>query len=437
MKILSIKESGSNNILRWAIEQGAEIKSDIQLCGLINNDLFYLVELSEVNFFELFRLTQLYRNKLKVISEEKAEVPNQSELMKYFSGECSLDPNEPEKKSPAYEIAEYCISTFINLALQMNTDDDIISLNGAKLFIPMIARKFTIQLPISFLDITQSMSDDEGKGIFNENYPKTFDDILLNDDNHNIKNVIKLLFIKTTGILSYNKRYMKYLKITKYSALNTYNDPKSLYRFALIGFYKFNNATKGEVRFELFNPDQNSIADILKKLSVLNEPLNIEFAVQLPLQYMQILENYFDVEDLPVLFESSMADIIDGDIRFNDFNTWDPDEDLKNGETPNAESLDIHEKRTNQIAAYKTRISEANKITLNAIPLLLNDPDNVDETNTFAMLPSAYTTKAVLVLNLDKKDKYLGINEPLLAKMFNEMFGTAEKIIEDIDSSNK
>ena len=148
MKILSIKESGSNNILRWAIEQGAEIKSDIQLCGLINNDLFYLVELSEVNFFELFRLTQLYRNKLKVISEEKAEVPNQSELMKYFSGECSLDPNEPEKKSPAYEIAEYCISNFINLALQMNTDDDIISLNGAKLFIPMIARKFTIQLPI-------------------------------------------------------------------------------------------------------------------------------------------------------------------------------------------------------------------------------------------------------------------------------------------------
>lgn len=433
MNILSIKESGSNDILRWAISSGAEVKKDFPLISVVNNDLFYTVQLSDVNFFELFRLTQLYRDKIRILDEKKAEVPDQNELMKYFDGTYCPDKNDSEKKAPLYEIVEYAVTNFINLALQMNSDNDIIKTNAARLFIPMISRKFDIQIPVSFVDFVESMTEDEASEVFNNLYPQTLDQIL-SKETHGVKTMLQCLFVKSTATISYNKRYSQYLKITKYGALNTYNNQNTLYRFALIGCFKYNSITKDEIRFGFFNPDQKKIGDVLKKLAFSNEPLKIEFVVQLPIQYMQILENSFSAEDLPTLYESCMSDIIDGGLNFNDFNTWeDGDNEEETVKTPEYEVK--VEKMKNEILAYKTRIAEANNITLSAIPILLENPDNADGTNTFAMLPSAYTTKAVLVLDMTKKDKYLNASDPLIAEMFTEMLKTAEKIIEDINSS--
>ena len=84
MKITSITESGSNNTLLWAISNGADIKSDIPLQSIINDELFFLVRLEDVNMFELFRLTQHFRNKLRIINEHMAAIPDDSDLINRF-----------------------------------------------------------------------------------------------------------------------------------------------------------------------------------------------------------------------------------------------------------------------------------------------------------------------------------------------------------------
>jgi hypothetical protein len=59
MNISSIRESGSNNLLKWAIDNRADLKNNIPLASLINDELFYLVNIDGMNFYEVFRLTQL------------------------------------------------------------------------------------------------------------------------------------------------------------------------------------------------------------------------------------------------------------------------------------------------------------------------------------------------------------------------------------------
>ena len=62
MKVTEIKESGSNNVLMWALHNSADIKSDIPLINIIDDEMHYIVTLSGVNMLELFRLTQAFRN---------------------------------------------------------------------------------------------------------------------------------------------------------------------------------------------------------------------------------------------------------------------------------------------------------------------------------------------------------------------------------------
>ena len=49
MKITKITESGTNNLLRWAIQNGADIKNDSALQAHINDQTIYLVTNQNVN----------------------------------------------------------------------------------------------------------------------------------------------------------------------------------------------------------------------------------------------------------------------------------------------------------------------------------------------------------------------------------------------------
>jgi len=90
MNIVSIKEAWSNNIISCAITNNANIVSDLALQSLINDELCYIITLDNVNLFELFRLTQTYRDKLRIIEESKAEVPSMEELKIFFPGEFTV-----------------------------------------------------------------------------------------------------------------------------------------------------------------------------------------------------------------------------------------------------------------------------------------------------------------------------------------------------------
>lgn len=426
MKITNIKESGANNLMMWAVSNGATIKEDQQLQSLINDELFFLVTLSDVNFLELFRLTQMYREKLRILSEEKADVPLRKELILLFNGTYCPDNNDQETKAPMYECVETVVQSFINLVMQMGTDDDIIQSSALRLFLPMISRKFEIQIPITFIDLVESISDEEAARIFISEYPNTLHDIF-DTENHGFMTMLQLAFLKATAIVKYNPRYEQYLRLTRYSPIKTCNN-SNLYKFGLLGFHKYDEVVRTEVRCSLFNPDKDILGNVLKRLSKINTPLHISFAVQLPIQYMQMLENSFGRDVLDITYESSMVNIIDGGIVYDDFITQDIVED-------DEESTARVEDHNNAINAYRVRIAEANQLLLNAIPLLLNnDEDNdVDVTAVFAMLPAIYSTKAVITLNLEHSAKYLAHYDVIIAEMFKEMLDLASSVIEDIN----
>lgn len=424
MKITKITESGTNNLLRWAIQNGADIKNDSALHALINDQTFYLVTMENVNFFEMFRLTQMYREKMRIVSEEKAVVPPRSELAELFPGGYTPDQNKPDEKVPLCELAEHVMTNFINLVMQMNTDNDIIGAGALHLFVPMLTRKFTVQIPVSFIDFISSMKPEEIDEIYNADYPNTIQSIIDNPM-HSVQMVLQIGFMKGTSIVQYGAQYDRYVKIFKYGPLNNNNSDK-LWKANLIGFHKYDHIARSEVRVDMFKPDKTDMQRLMQRMARLNTPLEVDFAIQLPLQYMQILLNCFDRTTLPVSYESSMSDIIDCGMTHEDFRTVEIPEDISD------EEKDKLTTKNQSISAYKVRISEANQLVLNAIPLIVKSEGDIDVSGAFAMLPCGYNTRAVITLNTEYIKKYRTSFDSTITDMMEELIDTLESLDTDI-----
>ena len=429
MNITEIKESGSNNILLWALRNEADIKHDLELQSIINDELFYLVTISDVNLFETFRLSQMYRDKLRVLKTYPCEIPSTNEMLDSFNGSLSLDEDNPDNKTPLHEVAEHVMRNFINLVKQMENDDDIISRSSIIMFLPMLTRKVDVQIPVSFMDMITSISDEEAERYFNNNYPETLNTIV-DEEMNGFKNIIKLGFVKGTSIIKYNKRYDQYLKVIKYNPLKTVDNSK-LYKFSLLGFHKFDNISHGEVRCSFFNGRKENIVDSIQKINKLKSPLKVSFVIQLPINLMMQLNQSFSLEDLPIIYESSMSSIIDNELTFDDFVT--PDDD------PDDESLDEHyrndiKNKLNEISAYRLRINEANKELLNAIPILLNNDFDINITHVFSLLPSIYRTNAVVTIDISKAELYTNHYNNIISDMFKEMLEFAKKVVDTNNS---
>ena len=428
LNIIDIKESGANNTLLWALSNGANIKEDVPLTSLINDETFYLVTLSGVNFFELFRLTQMYRDKLRIVSENVSALPSNKELKDTFPGEY----RDGDDALDLADVADNVISNFMNLAAQMGTDDDIIQPGAARLFIPMIARKFDIQIPLSFIDLIDMMSTDEASKLFTTDYPGTLKEIIENKV-HGVQINLSMGFVKATQILKYDERYDKYLKLTKYAPIKSYKYQDRLIKFAMLGFAKKDNITRGEIRSTLFKANPEVIINNMKRISKLSTPLEVDFAVELPIQYMQILENSFGNDMLAIQYESSMSTIIDAGLVYEDFiTTTYPTTDEDNlGEEEQNKIIEAG----NAIETYRVRITGANQLLLNTIPTLIQSNSDVDVTSVFSMLPSIYMAKAVIRVNMDNIHKYVSHYDSEISHMFHEMQISINKLIEDINNT--
>lgn len=425
VKISNIKESGASNILNWAISKNANIKEDTALMSLINDETFYLITLEDVNFFELFRLTQMYRDKLRIANEKVSEIPSEEELKELFPGEFKAEGKDPIKLTT---LAENAISTFMDLTCQMKTDSDIIQPGAVRMFIPMIARKFDVQIPVSFVDLVDSMSNEESSKMFTAEYPNTLKDII-DSEVHGVKTRFCMGFVKATQIIKYNQRYNQCLDLIKYAPIKTYNQMEKLYRFGLVGFSKRDTISRGQVTCSLFKSDQELIANTLAKLNRLNTLLELDFAVQLPIQYMQLLANSFDEHVLPITNHCSMNTIIERGLVYEDFQS------LEDGE--GEEHQMMVENHLNQIRAYKVRIAEANSNLLKTIPIIIKSDENADITGVFSMLPSIYNTVAIIRVNMDNMSKYTNHEDPVLKSLFNEISDISYGVVADIKKSNK
>lgn len=445
MKINDIKVSGSTNILNWAIANKADIKGDTTIQTIINDEMSFILTIGDVNFFELFRLTQMYRDKLRIIEAHQAESPTTEELEFYFRGDCIIDKDKPNETTPAKEVANYAIQSFMNLAYQMQADQDLVKPNALNLFLPMIARKFDIQVPVNFLDIMDCMSVDEAKKIFTvDGFPRELEDMVA-DKSSEINNILMLNFLRGTSILKNPKRYDDLVKVTKYSSLSSYKKD-TIYKFALLDFYKENPVSKEKVKISMFKPDTNEIPNLLKKLGRIEGPLYADFVVEMPIHYMQIIENSISREDLPIAYESSMTSILDAGIQYDDFKLPEfdnPETTIHDTEFNEADGLKVLE-YNNKVGEYKVRINESNQILLNSIPILLANESNgapsnldVDPTATFSMLPSIYKTRAVFNVNFDTIRGFMSSYEPLVSNLFNDLYLQILEIVGDIKKASK
>ena len=426
MKIIDIKESGCSNILMWALTNGADIKSDDPLISLINDETFYLVTLGDVNFFELLRLTQIYRNKLRIRNEYPASIPPRKDLKLLFPGEEVIpNPEEGEKPSISYaELGEGAISKFMALVSQMTADDDIIPSGAVRLFLPMITRRFDVQIPVSFIDLIQSMNDDEIGQLFNQDYPNSIQTII-DAEIHGFKHTLGMLFVRGTQIIKYDARYDKYLKSIKYAPLKTYPHQDRLYKFALIGFFKKDNISRTEIKCSLFKPSNTVAAQTLKRIGTLNTPLELEFVVQMPLHYVQLMENSFDREELDILYESSMSNIIENGLVFENFKSTELDPE-------NEENSDEIGNFMANIDSYRIRIAESNEMLVKTIKVLLNGHEDVDVTSVFSMLPSIYMMNCVIRINSEKIQALVNHTDPIISEMFQEMSAIVSSVNDDI-----
>lgn len=428
MKLTGIKEAGSSNILHWALKNDAVLTKEQELLSFINDETFYLITLSDVNFFELFRLTQLYRNKLRILNEKQAIVPSAEELT-IFNEEYHTPSGDTINLA---EAAETSIRTFMNLAAQMMGDNDIISSSAVRLFIPMIARRFDVQIPMAFYDFFQFMDDDEKHEVFSVDYPNTINTIIENPVSGMKINFLTEV-VRSLELVNPSDKYEKYLELIKYAPMKSYAHQENLYKFGLLEMFKENPIARSEVKAVLFKSTKESLSNAMRMLNKTAADLKLNFTIQLPMQYMQILLNYYDNHIIPVSYESSIKNIIANGLVYDNFKTYAYEPELQGNE----ESDPKEEEFNNQVEAYRVRITEANQVLLNTINAMLTHNSTakdipISKESIFSLLPSVYRANAVITVNSSYIDALCKDNDSIIGTMFGEMKGIIKGVNEEI-----
>ena len=265
MKIKSIYEAGCNNTLKWAISKGISLETNSAILNLIEDETYYIVRLSDVNMLEVFRLVQTFREKLRIIAENMAEIPSDEDLSSEFPGTLENTDNS----TTTLKVSEYVKMTmeqFINIAQQMQSDDDIIDSSMIRLFLPMLTRKYEVQFPISFMQLFSSLKHDEIVELFTPQYPENLESFIFDSGHNGITYFIQLMFAKLTSIVKCDNKYTSMLKNIKYASLNKVQTDK-LYRYKLSGFWKYDNVNRSQVKYSMFNVNKNELSNKMKTLS--------------------------------------------------------------------------------------------------------------------------------------------------------------------------
>ena len=417
MQITGIRDCGSPTTLRWAIAHQADVKTDVALQSVVNTELCYLVTVDDINFLQLFYLTKVYRDKLRILDNKTAAIPTDEELHFYFPGDAVIaDGEEPIQIST---VAKHACTAFFNVALQMNADNDVIQESTSPMYLPMLSRKFRVQIPLNFSDMVSFMSAEEAQRIYTADYPITLQEIVENPT-HGVIVGLTMQLVKMMAVSKYNDRYEKYLQVIKYKPLQAYQGD-TLFKVALIGFSKYDRVLRGESRVSMFqfNPEDANAA--MRRMNQLNTPLKLDVVVQMPIHHMQVLYNSFSNEDLSITYDSSVDDILDGGMPFSNFYT--PQEDDENAE-----------KFNNQISEYRTRITEANQLTVSAMNLAIGQGIDTDTTCAIAMLPGIYTAKAVITVDMTKARMFSSHSDPIIREMFETILKIGDTVINDINS---
>lgn len=413
MIITDIKESNSSNILKWALSNEADIKNDLSLLNFINDEMEYLVCIDDINFLELYNLTSYYRDDVRVIMRHPSDGYQLDYLKTIFPGKITINDNEVD----IAEFIDYGIHKFTDLSLQLKADTLNMDPSISLMFIPMINRKFTVQIPVKFIDLVMMSTPKEYENMFS-NYPDSLSSII-NSNEIGFKQKLMMELVKIMDVKSYDKRLIQYLEITKYKALNNHGENKTYYSPELLSFYKKDFVSKKKNYCSLFKSTNIDMINEMKLMRMNRSDLEVEFAVQMPMEFMQLLMNSYNNNLLEIKFPSSFQMIIKNAFNF---------------EYVISSRINSSVNIPYVVGLYRNRMQEAYEENLNIINILLNEYKNIDvsKNSIAALFPSIYTTKAILKFNTKNIPLFMENSNPFIKHMFSEIDGIISNLKGDI-----
>lgn len=414
MRLTDISESNSSTILRWAIENNAKFKKNLGLADIISDDMHYILTLEDVNFLELYRLTEIYRTKIKIIKSHEIKEPSESFFKETFQG---VD-TEGHQFS---QIAKESIEKFINIIKQIDANrrsgnfEQLLDL----LLVPMICRTFTVQIPLRFIDFIFVCTDHELDQVFNRMYPETLNTIIDNEG-LGFKNTVLIKIIKSIGIKPYEPKTIKYLDIIKFGSFKNNKDYN--YDPVLLSFGKINKITGKTNKFSFFKSDKETLEKTLKQLKKNQEPLELEFAVQIPIEYLQQIQNSYEDDIIEIGYKSSFETIAKTGFDYNRIVK------IRDYENEIDEPIDL----------YSTRVREAAAENILGVGMLLQN-SNVQRDNVislidiFALLPAVYSTQVTLKVFSDQIRTLLKESNPFIKAIFTKINTQMTMLKNDMD----
>lgn len=381
MIITEIEENTNSNILQWCLKNEANLKEDHLMLDFINDEFNYLITIEDVNFFELYLLTKYYRDHLRIIDRKTINQVDKELIEKKF-----LNQIENEKCS---EIAIKAIERYLQLTLQIEGNSESKENNRPLeiFFLPMMNRRYIIQIPIYFLDLFRMVSDKEFKKLFTFNYPSTLDTLIESTDPMGFKMKMMLFISKLLIPLELNKSDENKLNVVKFKQLTT-SENEAFYDPKMIRFEKMDKVSKRIFRYSFFKGTSEQLVSTLKKIkkSNSNGTMFAEFAVSLPLEYLQILENSYSGEMIEVKYRSSVDTFIMKGFNYNQILKL-KDMDKEVSAPPEIYTTRIQESYFNSI----TNISKLHQHSSNTKNALID---------ILSLLPSIHTVKCILKINL-------------------------------------
>lgn len=409
MKLSSITQTNYSSILKWAVKNNANFKKDLGLTDIISDDMKYILTFDDVNFLELYRLSEIYRDRLTITKMNPIITPSDSYFEEHFEGQSTTNQDLIKYS----KMAKVGIEKYLDILKQVdaNRENDVFVNPLDVLFVPMLCRRFSVQIPLRFIDLIFAISESEMSSVFNYTYPDSLDNLI---DNGGLGFETKLMvkMIKTIGIAPYEPKTIKYLDITKFNALQKKTEEKNFYDPVLLSFWKINPITGQEIKFSFFKTNKDELERVLKKLKKIDSPMELEFAIQLPLEYMQIIQKTYNNQLVDISYRSSFEVIADKGFNYDRICQLRDYDSTEITETPvELYTIRLHEAALQNKIAVTNLAKAAYSETGNVISLI----------DVFSLLPSVYTTQAVIKINSQNLKKLMTETNPFVKSIFTKI----------------
>lgn len=394
MEIFDIRESGSNALLKYALQHKVNPLKNQNFKNIINEEFHYFVTVGPISFMELFQLLQVYRENptIRIMENNVIDTPSPMELKAYGA--------------IGNQVKESCEKA-IALSQQMVSD---IPYEVASLYIPIACRSFNVRIPITFSDMIHSIDADEYSKVFNDTYPHQ-DDFDILKKSKSLMNAIGRMIAQHEPVTYNVKTNMIYDSILYKPLQNDANN--TIYKIDLSRYGKLDPITSGMFWYDeniIGEPAPNAVASRLKKYRT---PLQASYVVQMPIYMLKELMLTYSADEMNISYISGINHMAAQNIPLDNIE-WNSD--------------------TIELSKYKSRILDVYSELMTLISLASEDP-LMGNFYRFNMMMGITPATAIITISEDHTKQYIshGSNQLYLEGFIHDLIKEFSKLILSID----